>query len=65
MTRSSGSGTPRYPSKVACYEAAADGQDEWPPVPVADALLDEFAQVDPTSGLADLVGWAAFAHVGV
>jgi CHAT domain-containing protein len=51
--------------QVACYEAAADGQDEWPPAPVADALLDEFARADPTSGLADLAGWAAFAHVGV
>ena len=51
--------------KVACYEAAAYGQDEWPPVPVADALLDELAAAGPASGLADLVGWAAFAHVGV
>lgn len=33
--------------------------------PVADALLDELAQASPASGLTDLVGWAAFAHVGV
>ena len=55
--------------KVARYardlEAAADSQDEWPPEEVADALLDEFAQADRTPGLADLGGWAAFAHVGV
>lgn len=51
--------------KIACYEAAAYGQDEWPPAPVADALLDELARAGPASGLADLVGWAAFAHVGV
>ena len=53
------------PGKVACYEAAAEAQDAWPPAPVADALLDELAQAGPTSGLANLVGWAAFAHVGV
>jgi len=51
--------------KIARYEAAADGLDEWPPAAVADALLDEFAQAEPVSGPTDLVGWAAFAHVGV
>jgi CHAT domain-containing protein len=51
--------------KIALYESAADGQADWPPASVADALLDRIARLDTPSGPADLVGWAAFAHVGV
>jgi CHAT domain-containing protein len=50
--------------KIALYEKAAEGRAGWPPASVADALLDRFARLDPASGPADLVGWAAFAHVG-
>ena len=53
--------------KYAAYERAADGAAAWPPATVADALLDRMALAGTaaSAAAADLVGWAAFAHVGV
>jgi CHAT domain-containing protein len=52
--------------KIALYKSAANGLAGWPPAAVADALLDRIARLPAAaSGPADLVGWAAFAHVGV
>ena len=48
--------------KLALYEAASRGANDWPDPVVADQLLDELL-TDPALSF-DLVGWAAYAYVG-